>query len=88
MTSLFNLILSLSMEAVIPALGGNSPPMGPGPMGEVGVVAALLDTELVAAAAAAASGLSLERLFLEWWYCCLEEGDPPAAEGYLEYIPL
>ena len=58
---LSNLILSLSMEAVA-ALGGSSPPpMGPGPTGEVGVVAALLDTP----AAAAASGLSLERLFLE-----------------------
>ena len=57
--SLSNLILSLSMEAVA-ALGGSSPPpIGPGPTGEVGVVAALLDTP------AAASGLSLERLFLE-----------------------
>ena len=60
--SLSNLIRSLSMEATA-ALGGSSPPppMGPGPTGEVGVVAALLDTP----AAAAASGLSLERLFLE-----------------------
>ena len=71
------------MEAVA-AFGGSSPPppMNP-PTGEVGVVAALFDT----AAAEAASGLSLERLFLEWWYCCLEEGDPLTAEGYLESIP-
>ena len=56
------------------------------PTGEVGVVAALLDTG--AAADEAASGLSLERLFLKWWYCCLDEGEPPTvAEGYLELIP-
>ena len=66
------------MEAVV-AFGRNPPPTG-----EVGVVAALLDTATVAAVA---SGLSLERLFLEWWYCCLEEGDPLTAEGYLESIP-
>ena len=69
------------MEAVV-AFGRNPPP----PTGEVGVVAALLDTA-AAVAVAMASGLSLERLFLEWWYCCLEEGDPLTAEGYLESIP-
>ena len=77
---LSNLILSLSMEAVV-AFGRNPPPTG-----EVGVVAALLDAA-ADVAVAMASGLSLERLFLEWWYCCLEEGDPLTAEGYLESIP-
>ena len=76
------------MEAVA-AFGSSPPPMHPPistPTGEVGVVAALFDT--AAAGVEAASGLSLERLFLKWWYCCLEECEPPTvAEGYLELIP-